>query len=116
MGSLLSTGYLYLVIAILGEVSATAALKASEEFSKPWPSLVVVVGYAIALFFLSLTLRSVPVGIAYGIWAGAGTALIAISGYLLYGQSLDTPGLAGLCLIVAGVAIINGSSSSVDQL
>ena len=111
----MSDGYLYLAIAIVGEVSATAALKATNEFSKPIPSLIVIVGYATALFFLSLTLRSVPIGIAYGIWAGAGTALIALSGYLLYGQSLDTPALIGLCLIVIGVSIVNASSTSVAQ-
>ena len=113
MGATLSDGYLYLAIAIVGEVSATAALKASDEFSKPIPSLFVIIGYATALFFLSLTLRSVPVGIAYGIWAGAGTALIALSGYLFYGQSIDTPALIGLCLIVIGVIIVNASSTSV---
>ena len=109
----MSDGYLYLAIAIVGEVSATAALKATNEFSKPIPSLIVIVGYATALFFLSLTLRSVPIGIAYGIWAGAGTALIALSGYLFYGQSIDTPALIGLCLIVIGVIIVNASSTSV---
>ncbi len=113
MGSFLNAGYVYLAIAIVGEVAATAALYATEEFTKPLPSLIVVIGYAAALFFLSLTLRSVPMGIAYGIWAGVGTALIALSGYLLYKQSLDTPAILGLCLIAAGVAIINGSSSAV---
>lgn len=113
MGTGLTAGYLYLAIAIVGEVAATAALKATEEFTKPIPSLIVVVGYAAALFFLSLTLRSVPVGIAYAIWAGAGTALIVLSGYILYGQTLDTPALFGICLIVAGVAMVNGTSSSV---
>jgi small multidrug resistance pump len=113
MGTVLNAGYLYLAIAIIGEVSATAALKATEEFTKPVPSLIVVVCYAAALFFLSLTLRSVPIGIAYGIWAGAGTALIALSGYVLYGQVLDSPALFGLCLIVAGVAIVNGSACTV---
>lgn len=107
-------GYLYLAIAILGEVFATAALKAAEEFTKPIPSLVVVVGYATALFFLSLTLRSIPVGIAYAIWAGAGTGLIALSGYILYGQALDAPAVLGICLIVAGVMIVNASSTTIS--
>lgn len=108
-------GYGYLAIAIVGEVCATAALKAAAEFTNPVPSAIVVVGYATALFFLSLTLRSVPVGIAYAIWAGAGTALIALSGYILYGQALDVPAVLGMCLIVLGVAIINGSSSTVSH-
>lgn len=106
-------GYIYLAIGIVGEVCATSALKAAEEFTKPLPSLIVIVGYATALFFLSLTLRSVPVGIAYAIWAGTGTGLIALSGYLLYGQSLDLAAVAGMCLIVAGVAIVNSSTSAI---
>lgn len=106
-------GYLFLAIAIAGEVGATSALKATEDFTKPLPSLIVVVGYAMALFFLSLTLRSIPVGIAYAIWAGAGTALIALCGFIVYGQALDATALFGMCLIVAGVAIVNGSATSV---
>ena len=104
-------GYVYLAIAIVGEVCATAALKATDEFTRPVPSLIVVVGYATALFFLSLTLRSVPVGVAYAIWAGAGTALIALSGYILYGQALDAAAVFGMCLIVAGVAVVNASAT-----
>ena len=105
--------YLYLAIGIIGEVCATAALKATEEFTKPIPSLICVIGYATGLFFLSLTLRSIPVGIAYAIWAGAGTFLIALSGYILYGQALDAAAIFGMCLIVAGVAIVNSSTAQV---
>jgi small multidrug resistance pump len=107
-------GYLYLALGIIGEVIATAGLKATEEFTKPIPSLIVMAGYATGLFFLSLTLRTIPVGIAYSIWAGAGTALIALSGYFIYGQRLDAPAIFGMCLIVAGVAIVNVSTSSVS--
>jgi small multidrug resistance pump len=107
-------GYVYLAIAIAGEVCATSALKACQEFTKLWPSLIVIVGYAIALFFLSLTIRTIPVGIAYSIWAGAGTALIALAGYLVYGQALDVRAVLGMCLIVTGVALVNGSSASIS--
>ncbi len=106
-------GYLYLAVAIIGEVAATTALKSAGESMRPLPVVVVLVGYALALSFLSLTLRTVPVGVAYAIWAGAGTALIALSGYLIYGQRLDFMAVAGMALIVAGVAIVNSSATSV---
>jgi small multidrug resistance pump len=106
-------GYLYLALGIVGEVIATAGLRATEEFTKPLPSLIVLAGYATGLFFLSLTLRTIPVGIAYSIWGGVGTALIALSGLVLYGQKLDAPAILGMCLIVAGVAMVNMSSATV---
>lgn len=97
----------YLGIAIVSEVAATSALKASESFSRFWPSLVVVVGYAIAFYFLSLTLKSIPVAVAYAVWSVVGIALIAIIGWLLFGQALDLPGIVGITLIVAGVLVLN---------
>ena len=97
----------YLGIAIVSEVAATSALKASESFSRFWPSLVVVVGYALAFYFLSLTLKSIPVAVAYAVWSGVGIALIAIIGWLLFGQTLDLPGIVGITLIVAGVLVLN---------
>lgn len=97
----------YLGIAIVSEVAATSALKASESFSRFWPSLLVVVGYAIAFYFLSLTLKSIPVAVAYAVWSGVGIALIAIIGWLLFGQALDLPGIVGITLIVAGVLVLN---------
>ena len=99
--------YLYLLIAIVAEVIATSALKASEGFSKLVPSLVVVAGYAVAFDLLSLTLRSIPVGIAYAVWSGLGVVLIALVGWLVFGQRLDAPALAGMALIVAGVLVMN---------
>jgi len=98
--------YLYLVIAIVAEVIGTSALKATEGFTRPLPSLVVVVGYAAAFYFLSLTLKVIPVGIAYAIWSGVGVALITLIGWVLFKQRLDAPALAGLALIVAGVVVI----------
>jgi len=102
--------YLYLAIAIVAEVAGTSALKASEEFTKLVPSIIVVVGYAIAFFFLSLTLRTIPVGIAYAIWAGAGIALIVGVGAVLFRQVPDVPAMVGVALIVAGVVVVNTMS------
>jgi small multidrug resistance pump len=107
--------YLYLFIAIVAEVIATSALKAADGFTNLWPSVVVAVGYATALLFLSLTIRTIPVGIAYAIWAGVGTVLIAIAGYVLYDQALDLPAAIGIALIGTGVAIINLMSTSMPH-
>ncbi len=105
--------YLYLTIAIIAEVTATTALKACDSFTKLGPSVVVVIGYGLSLLFLSITLRTMPVGIAYAIWAGAGTAFIALSGALVLGQHLDTAAIGGIALIVAGVVVINLFSASI---
>jgi len=107
--------YLFLLIAILAEVVATSALKASEGFSRPLPSLVTVAGYAIAFYFLSLTLKAIPVGVAYALWSGAGIVLIALIGYFAFGQKLDLPALAGIGLILAGVLVINLFSSTASH-
>lgn len=85
--------WLFLAIAIVSEVAATSALKASEGFSRPWPSLLVVAGYAVAFYFLSLTLRAIPVGVAYAVWSGLGIVLVTALAWLLYGQKLDAPAL-----------------------
>lgn len=98
--------------AIVAEVIATSALKASDGFSKLIPSLVTVVGYAIAFYLLSLTLRTMPVGIAYAIWAGAGTILIGAVAWLWYGQKLDLAAVIGMALIVSGVVVLNVFSKS----
>ncbi len=103
--------WIYLAIAIVSEVAGTSLLKASEGFTRFWPSLGVVVGYALAFYFLALTLKSVPVGVAYAIWAGAGIALIALIGWIVFGQRLDLPALIGIGLIIAGVALLQFSSS-----
>lgn len=99
--------WLYLGVAIVSETIATSALKASEGFSRPLPSLLVVAGYAIAFYFLSLTLRTIPVGIAYAVWSGVGILLIALVGRLVYGQKLDLPAMIGMALIIAGVVVMN---------
>ncbi len=99
--------YVYLLTAIVFEVIATSALKAADGFTRLGPSLIVVAGYAAAFFFLSLTLRTLPVGIAYAIWSGLGIVLISIAGWVLYRQMLDAPAVIGMALIVAGVIVIN---------
>ncbi|MEO6984135.1 MAG: multidrug efflux SMR transporter [Paralcaligenes sp.] len=104
--------WIYLAIAICAEVVATSALKASEGFTRLAPSTVVVVGYAAAFYFLSLTLRSIPVGVAYAVWSGAGIVLIAIIGALFLKQSLDAPAILGVGLIILGVVIIQVFSKS----
>lgn len=104
--------YVLLFIAIAAEVVATSALKAAEGFTKPLPSVLVVAGYGVAFFCLSLTLRDIPLGIAYAIWSGVGIVLVAVAGLVLYGQKLDLPALVGLGLIIAGVLIVNLFSKS----
>lgn len=99
--------YLYLTLAIIAEVAATSALKASEEFTRLVPSAIVIIGYALAFYLLTLVLRSIPVGIAYALWAGLGIVLVAITGAVVYRQVPDLPAIAGMGLIVAGVVIIN---------
>lgn len=108
-------GYLFLTIAIVSEVVGTAALKASEEFTRPIPSIIVLLGYAIAFLCLSLTLRTIPVGIAYAIWAGCGIVLVALASYVLFGQKLDAPALIGIALITAGVIVVNVFSRSITH-
>ena len=99
--------YVYLAGAIVAEVIGTTALKASDGFTKFWPSLVVVVGYAIAFYLLSLVLKSIPTGVAYAIWSGVGVVLIALAAWLLQGQKLDAAAMIGMALIVAGVVVMN---------
>jgi small multidrug resistance pump len=99
--------WLYLTIAIVAEVAGTSYLKASAGFTKLWPSLAVLAGYGMAFLFLSLTLERIPVGVGYAIWSGAGVTLIALIGWLKYGETLDPPAIVGMALIVAGVIVLN---------
>jgi small multidrug resistance pump len=101
------TNWLYLAIAIIAEVLGTSCLRASEGFTKLVPSLLVVVGYGLAFFCLSLTLKEIPVGIAYAVWSGAGVALITAIGWLWFGQRLDLPAAIGIALIITGVVVLN---------
>lgn len=96
-----------LAIAIVAEVTATTAMKAAEGFSRLWPSVIVVIGYSISFYCLSLTLKSLPVGIVYAIWSGVGIVLVTILGWVIYGQKMDLPAMAGMGLIIGGVMVIN---------
>jgi len=107
--------WLYLAVAIVSEVVATSSLKATEEFTRWFPSLLVVVGYASAFYFLTLTLRTIPLGVTYAIWSGVGMALISLVGWIVYHQTLDVAGFVGISLIVAGVAVLNLFSKTVPH-
>jgi len=99
--------WIYLTIAILTEVVATSALKASDGCTRLGPTLVTAIGYALSFYSLSLALRTLPLGVAYAIWSGVGIALIATIGWYVYNQTLDTAALVGIGFIVAGVMVIN---------
>ena len=105
-------GYLYLSIAIVAEVVDTSALNASQGFTRLWPSVATVVGYSIAFYALSLTLRTIPMGIAYAVWAGVGIVLIALVGALFFKQMPDLPAMLGMGFIIAGVVLVTLVSSA----
>ncbi len=105
-------GYLWLTGAILAEVLGTSMLKASESFTRPIPSLITVIGYGVAFWCLSHTLKTVPVGVAYAVWSGVGIVLITAIAWIWFRQALDVPALAGIGLILAGVLVINLFSKS----
>ncbi len=107
--------WVFLILAVISEVIGTSALKQSEGFTKFWPSAIVAVGFAFAFYFLSLTLRTIPVGVAYAIWAGIGVILISLIGWLIFGQKLDAPAVAGILLIAAGVAVMNLFSKTIGH-
>jgi small multidrug resistance pump len=102
-----SLAYLFLSIAIVAEVIATSALRAAEGFTVLLPSVVAVIGYVVAFYFLSLTLKTMPVGVAYAFWSGVGIVLVSLVALVLYKQVLDLPAMLGMGLIMAGVLVIN---------
>ena len=104
--------WLFLIIAIVAEVIGTTALKATDGFTKLMPSLVVIVSYAASFYFLSLTLKIIPVGIAYAVWSGVGIVLIAVTGWWFFGQTIDKAGVIGIALIGAGVFVLNMFSNT----
>jgi len=104
--------YIFLAIAIAAEVVATTSMKALDGFNKPLPLLLVVAGYGIAFWMLSLVVKTIPVGIAYAIWAGMGIVLVSIAAVFLYQQRLDLPAMLGMGLIVSGVVVIQVFSQS----
>jgi small multidrug resistance pump len=107
--------YLYLSIAILAEVAATSALKASEEFTKVIPILIIIVGYGVAFYCMTLVLRTIPIGVTYAVWSGLGIVLVALVGAVLYKQIPDTPAIIGMVFIITGVAVINIFSKTVSH-
>ena len=107
--------WLALAIAICGEVIATTALKASNEFTRLVPSIFVVIGYGTAFYFMAISMRVLPVGILYAIWSGMGIVLVSVIGWLVYKQTLDFPSMLGMVLIIAGVIVINLFSKSVGH-
>ena len=106
-------GYWYLTIAIVAEVIATNALKASEEFTRAGPVITVIVGYGVAFYFLSLVLKTIPVGVAYAIWSGVGIVLVAITAALIFKQMPDIPAIIGMVLILCGVVVMNVFSKTI---
>lgn len=110
-----SMKWFYLVIAIIAEVIATSALKPSAGFTRIIPSIVVVIGYGVAFFLLSLTLKSLPIGIVYAIWSGVGIALISFIGFFVFKQKLDFPAIIGIIFIIIGVIVIKLFSKTVTD-
>ncbi len=106
------SGYLFLGIAIASEVIATTSMKAIDGFNKPLPLVLVIVGYAISFWMLTLVVRTIPVGVAYAVWAGLGIVLVSIAATFIYDQKLDVPAMLGMAMIVAGVVVIQLFSGS----
>lgn len=107
--------YLYLLIAIISEVIATSSLKASAGFTKIYPSIVVVAGYCISFILLSLVLKTMPMGVAYAVWASLGIVFVAVSGYLFFDQKLDIYAIIGMFMIIGGVLVMNVVSKSTSH-
>ncbi len=112
---MIDIGYFHLGVAILSEIVATSALKSSDGFSRLVPAAIAVAGYSVSFYFLSLALRSIPLGIAYALWSGIGIVLLAAIGWIWYRQSLDAPAILGLGLILAGILVIKLFSRAVGR-
>lgn len=107
--------YLYLAVAVVAEVIATSLLKSSDSFTRPGPSIALIIGYGVSFYLLSIVVKQMPTGITYAVWSGLGVVLISILGFVLYGEKLDWPAVAGLTLILSGVLVIHLFSSSVPH-
>jgi small multidrug resistance pump len=112
IGEVFPMKWLFLSISICSEVAATSSLRLTEGFSRILPSVIVIAGYGCSFYFLSLTLKNIPVGISYAIWSGVGIVLVSVIAYLMFGQRLDVPALIGIGLIIAGVIVIQLFSKS----
>lgn len=108
----MNISWLYLAIAIFAEIIATTALKSAAGFTRLWPSLITILGYGIAFYCLSLSLRSIPVGVAYAVWSGVGIVAISLIGVVAFKQHLDLAALIGIGLIIAGVFVLNVFSNT----
>lgn len=104
--------YLFLLVAICGEVAGTLSLKASDGFTRLWPSVFTMLCYVLTFYMLSLAIRTIPVGVAYAIWSGLGIVMISVLSLVLFRQHLDLPAILGMALILAGVLVINLLSRS----
>jgi small multidrug resistance pump len=104
--------YLFLILAVLAETIGTTALQASQQFTRPWPTAIVVISYGSAFYLLSLALKTFPVGIAYAMWSGFGIVFIAMIGAVMFQQKLDTAAIIGMALIITGIVVINLFSAS----
>lgn len=104
--------YVFLAVAIIAEVIGTTSMKQSDGFTRPFPSIITICGYIVSFYFLSLTLRTLPTGVAYAIWSGVGIILISAIAWIFNGQKLDTPTMVGIALIVAGVVVMNAFSKT----
>ena len=104
---LTTKNWIFLAVAIAFEVVATSMLKSTEGFTRLWSSVFVILFYSVAFYFLSLTLRTIPVGVVYAIWSGAGIALVALIGWLILGQTLSNFEILGITLIFSGVIVLN---------
>ena len=109
------SGYLFLGIAIAAEVVATTSMKALDGFNKPLPLILVVCGYGLSLWLLSIVVKTIPIGVAYAVWSGLGVVLITAVSWVLFGQKLDAAALIGMGLIVAGVVVMNVFSKAVGH-
>ncbi|MEL6467126.1 MAG: SMR family transporter [Pseudomonadota bacterium] len=98
--------YLYLILAVAAETIGTTALQASNQFTRAGPTVLVVIAYGVAFYFLGIALKYIPVGIAYAMWSGLGIVLIALIGFAVFGQRLDPPAVLGLAMIIAGIVVI----------
>jgi small multidrug resistance pump len=107
--------WLALAIAIVAEVIATSTMKATNEFTRFWPSLVVVIGYGTGFYFMTISMRVLPIGIMYALWSGVGILVVSIMGWVIYRQALDVPAIIGMSFIIAGVVVINVFSKSIGH-
>ena len=104
--------YLYLALTVLFEAFGTACIQASQQFTRPWPALGVLLGYGLAFWFLSLALKTLPLGLVYAIWSGLGIVLATTLGWVLFNQRPDLPGVVGVCLVMSGIVVMHLSRTT----